>query len=102
MSLDFSFLRTETVFDINVTHNLVPMWKEAGVYDCLYNSERLTPAMILPILEIGLAYMKAQPERFKALNPSNGWGSYENAIGVLEAIISACRQHPKSKIEISA
>lgn len=39
MGLDISLVKKEYLVDMNITHNLVPMWKKAGIYDALYNSE---------------------------------------------------------------
>lgn len=41
MSLDFYIeeIRPTAVYWRNITHNVVPMWKRAGVYDALYKSE---------------------------------------------------------------
>lgn len=39
MGLDISLVKKEYLVDMNITHNLVPMWKKTGIYDALYNSE---------------------------------------------------------------
>jgi hypothetical protein len=42
----------------------------------------------------GIAAMKADPEKFKALNPSNGWGDHDSALAFLERVLAACEAHP--------
>ena len=105
MSLDIYLAGPETVlvekFSSNYTHNVVPMWKLAGVYDALYMSAGKRAKDILPALRAGLFNMKHNGEKYKALNPENGWGSYETAVPWLEKFIVACEENPESIIEVS-
>lgn len=54
---------------------------------------------------ICLAYitdeMLAHPERYREMNPSNGWGSYESALRFLFNIRLACTKHPNARIKLS-
>lgn len=102
MSLDI-WLTTEkeTVVNKNITHNLCPMWKEAGVYDALHSSEGKTAKEVLPMLEEGLSLMIEDPDRFKILNSRNSWGTYKQALPWLEKIITEFKKYPDGKIEIS-
>lgn len=86
----------------NATHNLSPMWRQAGIRDALYESEGQTAGSILPTLRLGLAKMVASPAEYKALNPKNGWGSYEGALDFLRTVIAACEANPDAIIEVSA
>lgn len=89
MSLDIYLIafRETTVFDANYTHNVTPMWHRAGVYDALYMSDGKTAAEVLPELRAGLEAMRIDPEGYAAINPPNGWGSYETALPWLAALI---------------
>ena len=89
------------LYDANYTHNVTPMWGEAGVFDVLYGREewaddQRTAAMAIPVLEAGLKRMQDDPEVYSAMNPSNGWGSYEGALVFLSKLLEACRQYPKA------
>lgn len=59
-----------------------------SAYDCIF------------ILEKAIEKLKANPEKYKAMNPENGWGNYEGAISFLEAILSACKENPKCTVRI--
>ena len=101
MGLDISLVKKEYLADMNITHNLVPMWKKAGIYDALYNSEDMEARDILPILIDGLADMVANEEEYEKLNSPNGWGLYENAVPWLIELIQGCKDYPDSVIEVS-
>lgn len=77
MSLDvyLTAMRPVEVFSGGVTHNLVAMAKAAGLYQHLWRPEELgitrASELIVPLRE-GLAGLRADPDKFKAFNPSNG------------------------------
>lgn len=103
MSLSI-YLTTPTETDVvykNITHNLSPMWREAGLYDALYESEGKTAQEVLPILEEGLKVLVSQPERFIKFDSPNGWGTYKNAVPWLADLINEFKKYPDGKIEIS-
>lgn len=106
MSLDISLTVTpavpkrETVFDANMTHNVTPMWREAGVYDALYMSEGKTAADVLPALRLGFKDMQDNPGKYEAMNPTNGWGSYEGALTFLSALLGKFEANPTGIIGV--
>lgn len=110
MSLDFWLnahvdlggpeLETFNVFEVNITHNLGRMAEAAGVYDALWCSAEKSAADIAPELEKGIALMEEDPERFRAFNPPNGWGSYDDFVPVLKSILEACKKAPKAIIGV--
>lgn len=84
---------------IGMTHNVSPMWREAGCYDILYNPPVGTKGKnLLPILEKAIDDMNAYPEKYMALNPVNGWGSYDSALEFLQNLHRIARQHPRAKV----
>lgn len=88
----------------NITHNLVPMAKAAGVYLALWRPEEIgikTASELLPLLNNGLALLVAGPEHFAKLNPDNGWGSYGGLVCFVRRYISACEQWPNAKVSVS-
>lgn len=48
-------------------------------------------AELLDRIASGLA---AQPERFRAMNPPNGWGDYDRLLAVLREMCAAGARHP--------
>lgn len=100
MSLDISLsavVRTD-VFSDNITGNVEPMWREAGCHDALYKSKGKAAYEVLDELKAGLSLMESEPERFKALNPSNGWGDYDGALEWLRRLICVFELYPDGKI----
>lgn len=102
MSLDVS-LKT-TLFDGNITHNLAEMAGAAGIYKHLWRPEELgiwqASDLIIPLSE-GLERLKAEPDKFKEMNPDNGWGDYEGLVRFVAEYIEACRKFPHASIETS-
>ena len=87
---------TET---LSPTYNLGPMFSLA--LGCgLRELSGKTAAECLPILRAGVAFMEDKPSECKALNPANGWGSYEGALQTLRTMVSQCSQHPKATLVI--
>lgn len=105
MSLDLKLvaLRPVSIWDENITHNLSSMALEAGLYEVLWRPElpgpeNLTAAQAIPVLRVGLAALKADPERFKRLNPKNGWGDYEGLVRFVESLLAACEENPDATL----
>ncbi len=107
MSLDLHFyaVRETEVASFNITHNLGAMAREAGIYGALWRPEEhpeyQTAGDIVPVLEAGLAAMKADPERFKAFNAPNGWGMYHHFVPWVEEVLAACKKNPDARLEAS-
>jgi len=112
MSLDVSLIvtecptcgRSEEVFDGNITHNLNTMAKEAGVYDAMWNPEKIgaTEAnQLISILAQGLNNLVSNPAKFRKMNPENGWGTYDGLVEFVTKYLVACQDHPTAIIEVS-
>lgn len=106
MGLDFYLEATRRV-DVsshNITHNLARMAAEAGVYTCLWRPDEngFTHAhQIIAPLRAGIAQMEADPERFRALDAPNGWGTYEHFLPWLKEVLEACEENPDAEIRAS-
>ena len=94
--------RTFSVFEANYTHNCAKMAEEAGLYKYVWRPEECddveTAGDLIEPLRAGIKLMEDDPERFIALNPSNGWGSYDTFLPWLRTYLKACIQTPKAKI----
>lgn len=106
MSLDVHLMVVQpvSIWSDNVTHNLVPMAKAAGIYEAVWRPDEhglTTAAQLIPILEEGIARLEAEPEKYCALNPSNGWGSYDDFLPWLKQYRDACKQNPGATVEVS-
>jgi hypothetical protein len=95
---------TNEVYTDNITHNLGSMAAEAGIYKHLWRPEEINITKANELIEPlrhGLHSLKMDPERFKKLNPENGWGTYEGLIQFVENYLNACYQYPDTNIEVS-
>jgi len=92
---------TIELFEANYTHNCNTMAAEAGIYKHVWRPDELgitTAGELIEPLRDGIAAMEADPQRFIALNPDNGWGSYDTFLPWLREYLAACVAHPKAKV----
>lgn len=73
------------------------MWRAAGLpFDDNIGGKCVTE--ILPCLEAGLAELKRDPEKYRAMNSPDGWGTFEDLVEVTESAIAAAKQFPNATI----
>ncbi len=103
MSLDIGLTAmVETcVVSKNITHNLIGLWKNLGIYEALYLSEGKKAKEVLPILEQGLGKLLREPERYKQFDSPNGWGTYVQALPWLAELVEEFKKYPDGVIWIS-
>lgn len=92
------------VYSANITHNLSTMASHAGIYEALWRPEEIGIDLARQLIEpltAGLGVLLNDPERFKAFNPSNGWGSYDGLVGFVRNYLEACRQFPDATVYAS-
>jgi hypothetical protein len=93
--------RGDAVLDSNMTHNVTPMWKKAGVYDALYMSHGHKAQEYIMALENGVADFESNYEEYKKLDSPNGWGLAKHALPFLKEVLEAFRKNPDAVIGIS-
>lgn len=94
----------DEVYGANITHNLTLMAREAELYHYLWHPEKLNitkAAQLIPGLRIGLAALRADPNRFRQFNPENGWGTYEGLVKFVEKYLAACEEYPDAEVSVS-
>lgn len=92
------------VYSANITHNLNRMAEEAGIYKHLWRPDEIgitKASQLIDPLRSGLASMIADPKRFEAHNPANGWGSYDGFVPWIQQYLSACEDHPNADVRVS-
>ncbi len=92
------------VYEANITHNLAPMAREAGIYEYLWYPEDkgvTTAAQLIEPLETGLALLKSDRTRLERLNPANGWGDYEGLVRFTSNYLDACKEYPAAQVSAS-
>lgn len=85
---------------VNMTSNVSPMWRKALGFP-LSDLEGVSGALAKASLREAIKSMEDDPEPYRAMNPSNGWGDHESALEYLRKILAMCVTHPKALIRIS-
>jgi hypothetical protein len=85
----------------NYTYNVSPMlkaidWKE-GIH--ILNGKKAQDCVLS--LQFGIRKMEDNSAEYIAMNPENGWGSYEGCLKWLRTILSHCEQHPLATLRIT-
>ncbi|WP_240416463.1 hypothetical protein [Paenibacillus periandrae] len=105
MSWDISLKQKEMldveVADIgNYTYNVSKMYVEAmGQSLSAFNGVNAGESTLL--LRQCVEEMISNPEKYKAMNPPNGWGNYEGALAYVQKLLHECEKNPNSTIEVS-
>jgi hypothetical protein len=105
MSLDVYLeeVRPTEVYWRNITHNLVPMADKAGIYRHLWRPEEVgvtKASQLIEPLRKGLALLQDEPERFRRLEPENGWGTYEGLVQFVDDYLRACIANPDADVRV--
>ena len=77
----------------NYTCNVYNMYK-ASMDISLNSLDGMTALEAIPTLEKGVENMAYNPDKYKAMNPDNGWGDYEGALEYITKLLNECRKHP--------
>ena len=94
---------SDEVYTANITHNLNKMADAAGIYQYLWRPDEINisqASQLIEPLQVGLELLLSDPERFKAFNPSNGWGDYEGLCLFVGNYLQACRQFPDATVSV--
>jgi len=90
--------------NFNITHNLIKMAKEAGIYKALWHPNEngyFVAGDVIDVLQGGYDDFLERPEYYKQFNSPNGWGMYKSMVPFVEDVIRACKRYPNAKIETS-
>jgi hypothetical protein len=91
------------LYSDNITHNLVEMASAADLYQALWRPEELgleRASQLIGLLSKGLGLLRENPDFFRAMNPVNGWGTYEGLVAFVERYLAACREYPRAKVSV--
>jgi hypothetical protein len=84
----------------NYTSNVPGMWREA-LGRSLGDLHGEIAGDCVDELTRAVAAMEADPAKYEAMNPANGWGDHAGALDYLRRLRDACAAHPKTVIYIS-
>lgn len=83
----------------NLTYNVAPM---LGAADFGFRDVAGWKASDAgPVIREALQRMLDDPERFKALNPPNGWGDYDGTIAVMAGLAAHCALNPDATLRVT-
>lgn len=89
------------VFEVNYTSNCSGMWYDAGIDIREFDGKKASECV--EALEGAIAKIRADPAKYTAMQPENGWGSYEGVLSrFLEPLAMAMRTHPHAVIGVWA
>ncbi len=94
----------ELLFHANITHNLGKMAEAADVYYALWRPEEIgikKASDLIEVLQHGYSKLTDDPDTYKAMNPINGWGSYESLVVFVADYLNACRLYPDAFVRVS-
>lgn len=80
----------------NCTHNINPMIRSAGDPDWWKSLDGLSGTEGKALLERIIMGLEAEPGRFRAMNPENGWGDYDSLLTVLREMRDAVPPEPST------
>lgn len=83
---------------LNMTSNVAPMWRKAGADIADFDGQ--LAGDMLPALRAAIAEMEDNPTTYRAMNPPNGWGSYEVCLRFLRRLVEDFAQHPKAIVKV--
>ncbi len=92
------------LYQANITHNLGKMADAAGIYKHLWRPDEIgitKASELIEPLSAGLKRLKAEPDKLKEFNPSNGWGTYEGLVEFVTNYLDACKQSPDAVVRVS-
>jgi hypothetical protein len=79
---------------------VVPIWREAGC-DLTELGGRIS-GEVIPELSAALDVMRSDPERFRAINPVNGYGIYKGCMDFLGRLVLLFWEYPEATISVSS
>lgn len=94
----------ERVYRANITHNLIEMAREAGIYEHLWRPEEIgitTAGQLIEPLRAAVKLLRSDPGRFRPFSPENGWGDYDGLIRFVAGYLYACEATPYALVSVS-
>lgn len=83
---------------LNMTSNVAKMWRHAGADLAEFDGKRAGDCT--EDLATAINAMMRDPAPYKAMNPSNGWGSYEDCVAFLMKLLGVLHDHPNAMVRV--
>ena len=83
------------VWASNYTYNVSPMWYAIFPnHDQMLPIEGMSGVESLTVLGRAIDALRADPEKFRKMDPSNSWGSYQTFLAWVETLFESAREYP--------
>lgn len=98
-------LADDRVFEWGYTYNISGMIRDAARIAGVYSEGHMLEGIegragnYVEKLDKIITALKSTPDKYRAMNPSNGWGSYEELIPHLEKLLGALREWPDATVK---
>jgi hypothetical protein len=79
----------------NQTYNVGSMWRLVFPGEKLVEIDGMPGKRSLKKLDKMLKELCVDPDKFQALNPENGWGSYDTFLSFIVNLANLARENPK-------
>lgn len=86
----------------NYTHNCNGMIRDTGFDEWPSEVDGWVSGDLARQLDLAIRKLEEDPKKYRAMNPSNGWGDYDSLLRVLRQVRDQCRTYPSAKVRISA
>ena len=67
----------------------------------LYSWHKMKAKDVKPLLDRGIELLKQDPDKYRAMNPENGWGSYDEMLKWLHQIQIAVDEYPEATVSVT-
>lgn len=80
--------------DLGYTYNVGDMWREIYPEEKLLSIDEMTGQEAYKKLKHAHDELLKNPDKFKAMNPPNGWGSYDTFLTFIEKLMDLSSLYP--------
>lgn len=86
----------------NYTYNCGKMFAAAtGTDQWLSDLNGMTCKSAWLIVSRAVDEMEEHPDKYRAMNPENGWGDFDSFLKYVKKLKDACEKYPESKVVVS-
>lgn len=94
--------REDTIEVDNYTYNVNCMYARAfGTKSFSYLLNNRKCSEVIDLLQEAIKNMESDPDKYREMNPKNGWGDYEGALEFLKKILADCEKNLEGFIRIT-
>lgn len=86
---------------LGYTYNVSPMFYDAMGGEGIRGLDGKLGRDALPLLRSAIEKMAGNPEKYRAMNPENGWGNYDGALRLLRDLLEWCESAPLATLVVS-